>query len=109
MEQLLSAFGLSYEDLRLEEREYLNNWLAQLEGKAEMRADQVRGFIVQCKNEVAYKLSELPDDAEHKLQNIHLKARLMNYIMLEGFLTSPEQAKKELENYIDRLKQSKGR
>ena len=44
---------------------------------------------------------------EHELprtKDIFLKARLKNYILLSDFLTTPDKAKKSLEQYLQGLK-----
>lgn len=108
MDELLQALGLEYEQLNLDERNTLNEWLSALQTK-QLTVSDIRSYINKMKDEIARKLAEVPDDEKHKTENILLKARLQNYILLYAFVSSPFEAKQELENYIANVKQMRGR
>ena len=92
--------GWGFEDLEMAERDTIMSWQKSLEGK-EITVDSVRVFIKRW--------HEAIDDglANHKLgknQDLFLKARLKNIILLEAFLAGPEKAKAAVEMYLDNLK-----
>ena len=103
IDELLEKAGLKYEDLNSVERETLNTWIQNL-NKSELTLDSVRNYIGQMKAGVEEELTKMDHDTK---QDIFLKARLRNYILLEGYLTSPERAKKALETALTGFKVNK--
>lgn len=102
MEELLHALGIEdYEKLSLDERETFDNWISVLQQKGELTPPEIKAYIEKMIYEVAQKLAVEPEGTKN---NIHLKARLMNYILLKAFLDGPQAAQQELKNYIERLK-----
>lgn len=96
MDEILQKVGLKYEDLTTAERETLQSWTKSLEQK-KLTLDSVKEYISGMRVSVERDLTQVGH--EHK-QDIFLKARLRNYILLEAFLESPEKARKALDNAV---------
>ena len=100
LSQLLAKFNLNYEDLNAAEKETLNEWVHSLETNEltlEKVKDYMKYLIEAVEREMAtYDLS--------KNQDLFLKARLKNYLMISDFLTSPDKARKHIEQSIQAIK-----
>lgn len=96
MDKILEKLGLKYEDLNHAERKTLDKWMETL-NQGRLNVESVKQYVVSMREAVEEELSK--SDINTK-QDIFLKARLRNYLLLEGFLTSPEKAQKEIENAI---------
>lgn len=89
MDEALAALGLKFEDLTKEERKY---YLEQLKVMAErpLGAEDIRFYIGKMRRSVEEELTKF--DLGNK-QDLFLKARLRNYMLLEEFLTTHARAK----------------
>lgn len=96
MDSLLDKFNLKYEDLKPAEQETLHLMLSDLK-KNELTVMSIREYITKMKMGVEEELTKVGHETR---QDIYLKARLRNYILLEAFLVSPEQAQKEIEKAL---------
>lgn len=96
IDQLLEKAGLKYEDLNASEKETLNVWMDVLQ-KGQVTVEKVREYIVSMKAGVE---KDLTKSSVGSKQDLFLKARLRNYLLLESFLSTPERAKQEMENAI---------
>ncbi len=100
IDEILQRVGLKYEDLdtpgHMGERESLDKWLSDL-GKAKVTIETIKTHIARMKYSVEMELTN--PDLTLK-QDLFLKARLRNYLLLEGFLQSPERAKEQVERNI---------
>ena len=104
IDQLLERVGLKYEDLNSAEQETLNIWMEKLQ-KSAVSVESIREHIAVMKRSVE------DDLAKHDLgskQDIFLKARLRNYMLLEAFLSTPDRAKEQMENAISSMIKKKG-
>ncbi|MEK7180325.1 MAG: hypothetical protein AAB706_02520 [Patescibacteria group bacterium] len=99
IDELLTKAGLKYEDLNAVERETLNTWMEALQ-KGQISVEKVREYITSMKEAVEQELSK--SDLGSK-QDLFLKARLRNYMLLDAFLTTPERAKQQIENAISSM------
>jgi len=99
IDDLLAKLNLKYEDLNSAEKETLNNWLDLLSSK-KLSLDEVKVYIRQMIYNVEQELTKVDHNSK---QDLFLKARLRNYILLEAFLESPDKAKKALENMLSRI------
>lgn len=100
MDELLEALGLSYDQLNDAERSTYQKYYEDVSTR-EMTITDVKEFIKNLRMAVDEKL------AIHNLskeEDLFLKARLQNYIVLEAFLSGPEIARKRLEEWIKSLK-----
>lgn len=96
LDNILEKSGLKYEDLEEAERETLTSWLEVL-SKNELSVGKIREYIASMRDSVEQEITKT--DLNTK-QDLLLKARLRNYMLLEAFLTSPEKAKKAMEQAL---------
>lgn len=99
IEQLLEKAGLKYEDLNPVEKETLNTWMETLQ-KGQLSIEKMKGYIAAMKQAVEQELTK--SDVGTK-QDMFLKARLRNYMLLDAFLTTPEKAQEQIENAISSM------
>lgn len=95
-ENLLEKFNLKYEDLSTEEIATLTTWVNALQ-QGSLSTDKLKDFISSMKYSVENELSKVGHDSK---QDIYLKARLRNLMLLEAFMSSPEKAKARLDQAI---------
>lgn len=93
LDRILEKFNVKYEDISSDERETLNTWVEAIQ-KSKLTPQKVREFIVTMREAVERELTKTDHNTK---QDIFLKARLRNYLVIEGFLTSPEKAEQQLE------------
>lgn len=96
IDDILKRFGVKYEDLNSAERETLDTMLGALQ-QSELTVAAVKNHISVMKDSVEQELSKVGHEST---QDIYLKARLRNYLLLEAFLTSPEKARAALERAL---------
>lgn len=96
IDELLKRIGLKYDDLTAVEKETLNSWMESLQ-KGQLSVETIREYIRSMKEAVEQELTKY--DLNSK-QDLFLKARLRNYMLLEGFLSTPERAKQQIENAL---------
>ena len=63
-------------------------------GKNRLSIEGVKGYLTSMRDSVEQELTKT--DLNSK-QDLFLKARLRNYMLLEAFLSTPEKAQKALE------------
>lgn len=96
IDEILTRFNLKYEDLNVAERETIDSWAASL-NQNQMTLEHVRAYVASMRDSVEQELTSV---AHNSKQDIFLKARLRNYLLLEAFLDTPEKAKKALERML---------
>jgi len=99
LSELLKKYNLRPQDLNSEELATLERYLKSVAGQA-MTVDRIKQF-----NEDLITAIE-KDLAKHDLthdQDLFLKARLKDRIMMREFLAAPERAKKALEAAMQNL------
>ena len=98
--ELLENRGIKYETLTTAEKDTLQQWTTSLASKEltlQDIKDHIRALIEAVERELAnYNLD--------KTQDLFLKARLKNYLMISDFLTGPDKAKKYIEQTLENLK-----
>ena len=99
MDEILTRFNLKYEDLNTAERETLNTMLASL-SKNELTIAKIKEYIESMRDAVEDDLTKVGHESK---QDIFLKARLRNYMLLEAFLTTPEKAKRAIETALSAI------
>jgi len=104
IDELLKKIGLKYEDLTAMERETLNTWMESL-NKNELTLLKVKEYIEVMRDSVEH---ELTGSDHNTKQDMFLKARLRNYMLLESFLSTPEKAKKALDGALSGLVNKRG-
>lgn len=95
-DDILEKYGLKYEDLNPGEKETLNTWVETLQ-KGQVSLEKVKEYITSMKQAVENELAR--EDLGSK-QDLFLKARLRNYMLLDSFMTTPEKAKEQMENAL---------
>lgn len=100
-DEILKAFDLKFEDITLDERESLERMAMVYETQSQLSIEDVRKGLQECINDVMLKLAVEP---EGTVNNIFLKGRMLNYVMLMGVLSGPQKARDELALYVERLK-----
>ena len=100
MDEILKKYGLKYEDLNATEKETLNTWLNALK-QGQLTLDKIKDYISTMRDSVEAELTKIGHENK---QDIYLKARLRNYMLLEGFLSTPERAEKMMEKSLGGLK-----
>ncbi len=93
LDEILTKVGLKYQDLLPAEKETLNSWLSALQ-QNQITPERIKEHISSMKFAVEDELSRTGYNSK---QDLLLKARLRNYLLLEAFLTTPEKAKQQLE------------
>ena len=99
IDELLTKVGLKFEDLSISERETLNAWMESLQ-KNQLSIEKIREHISLMRESVEQELTK--HDLNPK-QDLFLKARLRNYMLLEAFMSTPERAKQQMENAISSM------
>jgi len=96
VDKLLEKLGLKYEDLSAAEKETLNSWMEAL-NKNQLTLESVRTYILAMKNGIEQELTQTTHNSK---QDLFLKARLRNYLLLEAYISTPERAKQAIEAQI---------
>lgn len=100
IDAILEKFNVKYDDLTNDERETFNSWIKVLSEK-KITVESIKENITAMKMAVEQELCKV---SHNNKEDIFMKARLRNYMLLEAFLESPEKAKKALEQSLSRLK-----
>lgn len=93
---ILERVGVKYEDLTKEEEQTLQTWLVRLQQK-EFNINNIKEYIVAMRQSVEKEVSETSHNSK---QDLFLKARLRNYVLLEAFLDTPKKAKEAIERSL---------
>lgn len=103
LNEFLEKLGLKLEDLTIDEK---NTYFQMLDAQAKsvLTIEKLKDYISSLKLSVEQELTKPDLD---KRQDVFLKARLKNYLLLESFLLSPERTKKAMESYLANLPQAK--
>jgi hypothetical protein len=96
IDDILARAGLKYEDLNEVEHEWLERQLEALSQK-KITVSLIRDHISKMRESVELELTKVGHETK---QDIFLKARLRNYILLEKFLSTPEDAKRQLNQML---------
>ncbi len=99
IDELLTKVGLKYEDLNSSEKETLNVWMEALQ-KGQLSVEKIKEYISAMREAVENEVAK--SDLGSK-QDLFLKARLRNYLLLESFLSTPAKAKEQIENAISSM------
>ena len=100
MDQLLEKLGLKYEDLNSAEKETLNSWYDAL-SKSQLTLESIKTYIATMRDSVEQELTKTDHNSK---QDIFLKARLRNYMLLEAYLSTPERAKQAIEQQLSGIR-----
>ncbi len=96
VDDILMKIGLKYEDLTEAERETLTQWTQVLQSN-QLTLDSVRQFVRSLRDGVEQELTKTDFGSK---QDMFLKARLRNLMLLEAFMVGPEKAKEAVDRAI---------
>jgi hypothetical protein len=99
MDEYLKNKGLKYEDLSSEERDSLTEMVNAFQ-QSVLTVEKVRNYVTSMKEAVEEELTKMGHEVK---QDIYLKARLRNLLLLEACLSTPEKAKKKLDLALSNL------
>ena len=99
LDKLLEKTGLKFEDLSNDEKQTILTWTDTIQ-KGAMSITKIKEYITSMREAVETELSKADTNTK---QDIFLKARLRNYLLLEALMESPDKAKEQLENMITGL------
>lgn len=105
VDKWLKQYNLKWEDLSPEEHESLLKKLKTVE-TSELTVDDVRQVVEEMKTIVEMELAT--HEVTNSTQDIFLKARLKNYLILLAFLSKTKNPKEELERTLASIGHSKG-
>lgn len=101
--KILEKLNLKFEDLTSAERDTLLSMAESLQRQS-LSVSDVKEYLLTMRESVETELSKTDLNTN---QDIFLKARLRNYILLESFLTGPDKAKKALDRAVAGMVSSK--
>lgn len=101
MDEILQAMGFNtngarWDSMTPDERETARQWVESVQ-QNQMTVDRIKDFIGRMRQSVE---AELTKHDLSKEQDLFLKARLRNLLMLDAFLKTPEEAKKALQTAL---------
>jgi hypothetical protein len=99
IDAILEKYNVKYNDLTNDERETLHSWITALSNK-KITIELIKENIIAMKTAVEQELCKV---GHNNKEDLFMKARLRNYMLLEAFLESPEKAKKALEQSLSGL------
>ena len=103
LDDILQQHNLKFDDLTPVERETAFSMVEALQ-KSELTIQKIKDYIHTMRDSVEIELTKIGHENK---QDIFLKARLRNYMLLEAFLVSPEKAKMALDNALKGIKGGK--
>lgn len=99
IDDMLEKIGLKYEDLNQVEKETYNSWYEALVSN-QLTLEKLKEYIEAMRLSVEEELVKMDNN---QTKDIFLKARLRNYILIEGLLLSPERAQRAIEAQLSNL------
>jgi hypothetical protein len=96
VDELLESLGVTYDELTPDEKHIYSQWYSDLE-KRELTMSDIKQYVSDLCDVVCNEMS-VPNLTKN--QDLYLKARLKNYVLFKAFLSTPERAKKALEQDI---------
>jgi len=96
IKEVLEKIGLKYDDLSKVELETFHSWEEALV-KSQVTVESIRKYIKAMRDSVEQELTV--SNIKTK-QDIFLKARLRNYMLIEAYLSTPEKAKEALDRAV---------
>ena len=97
----LEEKGVNIEKLTADEKQTYFTMVDAVR-QSQLSIEKIRDYIIQMRSAVEQELTKC--DLESK-QDLFLKARLKNYMLLESFLISPEKAKAAYDNMVSTIKE----
>jgi hypothetical protein len=109
LSNLLEKFNIKYEDLNAAEKETLDTWYKALASR-QITTSDIQDFIKRLIEAVERELADVKESTSfwsflfRRKQDIFLKARLKNYLMIHDFLLGPEKARKHIEQSLQNIR-----
>lgn len=113
VDDLLQPLGLNLKDLNPAEQETFFSWI-KTESTKEVTIDKLKSYLRDLIGAVERDLANTPEveyyfaglRSRPNRDHVQLKARLLNYLVIESFLISPDRARKALEEALIRIKKT---
>lgn len=108
IDQLEEKYGFKFEKLSAAEKESFLQGM-NMAATSQITPEKMRTYVTSMREAVEKELVVEPEFNYifiFKIPNrkqIFLKARLMNYLLLEGFLGTPERAKQAFEDAVSNM------
>lgn len=96
MDDFLEHLGITYDDLKPQEKEHYQNWYKQVENST-LTLDGVKNYIIDLRRTLEKEITESNNSEK---QDLYLKARLRNLLLIESLFISAERAKQALESEL---------
>ena len=93
--------GINIEKLSSEEKQTYFTMLDAVR-ESQLSVEKLRDYIITMRSAVEQELVKTELGAD---QDLFLKARLKNYMLLESFLISPEKAKKAYDDLVATMRE----
>ena len=93
--------GINIEKLSSEEKQTYFTMLDAVR-ESQLSVEKLRDYIITMRDAVENELTKTDLTAS---QDLFLKARLKNYMLLESFLISPERAQKAYDEAVARIRE----
>ena len=93
LDDILTQHNLKYDDLTVDEKTSLNEMLDSIQ-RTKLTPEKLQNYIISMRQSVEAELAKVGYGSK---EDIFLKARLRNYMLLEAFLDSPKKAQAALE------------
>jgi len=103
LDKLLKKHNLTWEELTSEEKATLNSWINAVQERA-LTVEKIRNYIADMKSGIEKQLAVTDLDSKNDL---FLKARLRNIILLEAMVSTPDQAQRALDAALSNITTSK--
>ena len=99
--QELEDKGVNIEKLTADEKQTYFTMLDAVR-ESQLSVEKLRDYIIQMRSAVEQELVKTGLGVD---QDLFLKARLKNYMLLESFLISPEKAKRAYDDMVATIKE----
>lgn len=130
LEAELKKKGLTYQDLKPDERKTFEEWSEQLKANQRITTETALSFVRKIRKVIEEEIStpklDFPSNFMGLLMmlvpfygvikmwymdrhTLYLQARLKNIILLEAFFTTPLRAREQIKQYLDAIPDKKSK
>lgn len=102
---ILQKLGIQYSDLTDDEFSTLQSWKESLQTNT-LTVEKIQSYITDMRDAVQREITKTDHNTK---QDIFLKARLRNLLILEGLMVSPEKAQKAIDARLQSFAKNKSK